>query len=44
MVQPTVRFPDSTVMPISNPQQGNNVSPMFQTLQLPEFERTIKTT
>jgi len=37
-----VQSPDTAVVPLSNPQQDNNIPPMFQTLKLLETERQLK--
>jgi len=42
VVQPTIQSPDSAVVPLTNPKQENSIPPMFQILQLPEFERQLK--
>ena len=41
VTQSNTQLPDSAVVPLSSPQQENHIPPMFQTLQLTDFERQL---
>ena len=41
VIQSNTQPPDSAVVPLSSPQQEDHIPPMFQTLQLPNFERQL---
>ena len=42
VIQSNTQSPDSAVVPLSSPQQEDHIPPMFQILQLPDFERQLK--